>query len=68
MSIIKVCINPQCEEVAHNIEKKETRCRNCNFMLVEINYKQYQKKFFHSPFQIDYSTGNIFKHQTSINI
>jgi hypothetical protein len=30
--MIKVCVNPQCQEVAHNISVKETRCQNCGFI------------------------------------
>ena len=56
--MIKVCINPHCEEVAHNCDKKETRCRNCGFRLIEINEITYKEKFIHGyPHQIDYSTG-----------
>ena len=57
--VIKVCINPQCSEVAHNIKKEETKCRNCDFKMVEINSETYVKKFALSFFQYDYSTGEL---------
>lgn len=58
--MIKVCIDPHCEELAHNIEKKETRCRNCGMLMVEINQETYQQKFIGNFFQVDYSTGDRF--------
>lgn len=59
-AMIKKCINPHCDEIAHNIQKKETRCRNCGYLMVEINQETYDKKFRHEPFQIDYSTGKNY--------
>lgn len=55
--MIKVCINPHCDEVAHNIEKKETRCRNCDMVMVQIDKSTYLKRFADRPHQIDYKTG-----------
>jgi len=57
--MVKVCINPHCEEVAHNTEKNETRCRNCDMILIKISKDQYLKKYIHNFFQVDYSTGNL---------
>lgn len=56
--MIKVCINPQCEEIAHNIDKNEKHCRNCDFIMVEINKDTYLKKFINNPFQYDYSNDS----------
>jgi len=55
--MIKVCINPHCEEVAHNINEEETRCRNCDMVLIKISEKTYLQKFIYFFFQIDYETG-----------
>jgi hypothetical protein len=55
--MIKVCINPHCDEVAHNIAKSETRCRNCDFRLITIDEDTYLKKFVNNTFQVDYTTG-----------
>ena len=52
--VLKVCINPHCEEVAHNCPKGETRCRNCNGRLCEINKKTYGDKFINNYFQYNY--------------
>jgi hypothetical protein len=54
--VIKVCSNPSCDEVAHNCLKDETRCRNCDYLLVEINRQTYMKKFIGYPHQTDYKT------------
>lgn len=58
---IKVCIDPHCEEVAHNCDKKETRCRSCGGRLIAITKKQYWKKFRANFFQYDYVTGQLYK-------
>ena len=59
--MIKVCIDPHCEEVAHNIEKSEKRCRSCGMKMVEINEKTYRDKFSNNFFQFDYQTGQYFR-------
>lgn len=59
--MIKVCIDPGCEEVAHNCSKEETRCRSCAGILVAITEQQYWKKFSANFFQYDYLTGNFYK-------
>lgn len=59
--MIKVCIDPGCEEVAHNIEKKEKRCRTCNGILVAINDETFRKKFSANFFQFNYETGDQIK-------
>lgn len=52
--MIKICINPQCAEVAHNCDK-ETKCRNCDFRLIAINEETYREKFINNFFQYDYN-------------
>ena len=68
----KVCIDPGCEEVPHNIEKKETRCRTCNGILVRINAETFEKKFAQNFFQFNYATGDqikpILKPQLTLNL
>lgn len=61
MRVLKVCINPHCDAVAHNCLKKETHCRDCDLGLVEIDKETYQKKYINNYFQYDYSndTGDI---------
>lgn len=60
MNVLKVCIRPTCEEIAHNCDKKEKRCRNCGMILVEITQKQYEKKFKNHYFQINYETDERY--------
>jgi transcription initiation factor TFIIIB Brf1 subunit/transcription initiation factor TFIIB len=55
--MIKICVNPHCDEIAHRINKKETRCRNCGMIMVEISVDTYREKFINYPHQVDYSTG-----------
>lgn len=55
MTVLKVCIDPNCDSVAHNCMKSETHCRECNSGLVEINKECYMKKFINNYFQYDYS-------------
>ncbi len=57
MSCLKVCINPHCDAVAHNCNKKETHCRDCDSGLVEINKGTYQEKYINNYFQYDYSNN-----------
>lgn len=57
--MIKICPNPHCSEIAHNIEKTETHCRNCDAVMVAINDKTYREKFIHDPLQFDYRTGKM---------
>jgi hypothetical protein len=65
--MIKVCIDPQCEEVAHNCENKETHCRSCNGRLIAISVDQYSKKFKNNFFQYDYTTGELYRPKLSTN-
>jgi hypothetical protein len=57
--MIKVCIDPMCEEVAHHIDKKETRCRSCDGIMVEIGVQTYREKFMGNFFQYDYRTYDL---------
>lgn len=59
--MIKVCINPQCDEVLHNTPAKATRCPNCDMRLVAISEKCYQQKYAGSIFQFDYLTGDPYR-------
>ncbi len=68
MKTTKVCIDPHCEEVAHNIEKKETRCRNCGMLMVEIDQKTYLQKFASNYFQYDYQTGEIYRPRAGVQV
>ena len=59
--IIKVCPDPQCEAVWHNIPKKHTRCNDCDGRVMHINEETYWKKFANNYFQYDFETGEIYR-------
>jgi hypothetical protein len=37
LGLIKICVDPHCEAVYHNIPKKETKCKDCGGRIMEIN-------------------------------
>ena len=49
--MIKVCGDPHCEAVYHEIPKEVTRCNDCGGVLKMINDKTYTKKYAQSYFQ-----------------
>lgn len=55
--MIKVCPDPQCEAVYHNIPKQQTRCTNCGGWVIRIKEKTYWKKFANYFFQYDFQTA-----------
>lgn len=59
--MIKVCIDPSCEAVYHNCPKQETRCKDCNGLIVMINEKTYWKKFWCNFFQYDFKTEEMYR-------
>ncbi len=65
--MIKICVDPYCEEIAHNIDKSEKRCRTCNGSMIRINDKTYNAKFSKHHFQYDYKTGHYFRSNVIVN-
>jgi hypothetical protein len=61
MSLIKVCPNPQCEAVWHNIPKSYTKCNDCGGRVMLINTDTYHQKFANNWFQYDFNTGEYFR-------
>lgn len=61
LGLIKVCPNPNCEAVWHNIIKKHTKCNDCATNIIIVNEKTYWKKFSNNWFQYDFISGNIFR-------
>lgn len=55
---IKVCPNPHCEAVFHNIPKNVTKCEDCETNIMEINSETFFKKFANNWFQYDYQKRN----------
>jgi len=58
--VIKVCGNPHCCALYHNIPKDVTKCKNCDGKLIEINLKTYAKNWNAWHFQYDYETMDYF--------
>jgi hypothetical protein len=65
ISKIKVCGDPQCEAVFHNIPKKHTRCTDCDGRLIEINQATYNSKFANNFFQYEFTTGDYYRPNTT---
>ena len=59
--MIKVCPNPQCRAVYHNIEKADTQCPNCEAQLVITDNETYWKDYAKSWYQYDFKTGKYFR-------
>jgi hypothetical protein len=59
--VIKVCPNPMCDAVWHNVPKKHTRCNDCGGHIMQINEDTYQKKFSNNFFQYDFETGEYLR-------
>jgi len=66
MSLIKVCPDPNCEAIWHNIPKSYTKCNDCGGRVMLINEKTYRSKFLNNWFQYDFLTGEIL-HNININ-
>lgn len=64
LGIIKVCPDPNCEAVFHNIPKEHTKCNDCGGRVMLINEKTYWKKFAKNWFQYDFLSGKHFKPKT----
>lgn len=68
-AIIKVCPDPNCEAVWHNIPKSYTKCNDCGGRVMLINQKTFWKKFSNNWYQYDYKTGNYYRPQkTNVQI
>ncbi|MCP1384844.1 hypothetical protein [Runella salmonicolor] len=52
---VKVCVDPQCWEVAHNFPKGVIHCRSCGGRMIGLDKETYQKEYILSPHQFDYS-------------
>lgn len=62
--VIKLCADPHCDAIYHNIPKKITKCNDCGGSLIEINEKTYFSKFHRYFFQYNYEdiANGIFKY------
>lgn len=59
--VIKICPNPHCDAVYHNVPKKHTRCEDCGGRIMQINEKTYWKKFSLYFFQYDFNTMEYYR-------
>jgi hypothetical protein len=59
MNLIKICGDPHCEAVWHNIPREYTKCNDCGGRVMLINEKTYRNKFLNYWFQYDFITGEI---------
>jgi hypothetical protein len=64
--LIKVCPDPGCEAVWHNIPKSYTKCNDCGGRVMLINEKTFWDKFSNNWFQYDFETGEYFRPQKPI--
>jgi hypothetical protein len=60
-SLIKVCPDPSCEAVWHNIPKSYTKCNDCGGRVMLINKNTFKSKFINNWFQYDFETGKFFR-------
>ena len=67
LELIKVCGDPGCEAIFHNIPKKHTRCNDCNGRLIEINEDTFWIKYSNNYFQYDFETNEYFRPQKFTN-
>jgi hypothetical protein len=67
MSLIKVCGDPQCEAVWHNIPKSHTTCNDCGGRVILINEETYLKKYSNHFFQYDFATQDYFRLENNLN-
>lgn len=65
--MIKVCINPQCDQVAHNCKPQDNHCSNCDTRIIAIDEATYHKKFRFNFFQIDQQTGELYRPEVVVN-
>ncbi len=63
LGLIKICADPQCEAVWHNIPKEHTRCNDCGGRVIIINEETFFKKFSSNFFQYDFTTGEYYRPQ-----
>ena len=61
LNFIKVCPDPSCEAVWHNIPKTYTKCNDCGGRVMLINENTFWKKFSNNWFQYDFQTGEYYK-------
>ena len=64
--IIKVCGDPGCDAVWHNVPKDEKHCKDCGGTIKMINQETYLKKFADSFFQYDFNSHDYYRPEKEI--
>jgi hypothetical protein len=65
--LIKVCPDPGCGSVWHNIPKSYTKCNDCGGRVMLINEITFWLKFSKNWFQYDFKTGEYFRPQKPVS-
>lgn len=60
-NLIKVCGDPHCDAVFHNVPKSYTKCNDCGGRIMLINEKTYWKKYSNNYFQYDFQNGEYYR-------
>ena len=56
MKIIKICGDPHCQAIFHNIPVEIKKCKDCGGTIKMINQQTYKRKFENWFFQYDFET------------
>jgi hypothetical protein len=67
LGLIKICGDPGCEAIFHNIPKNHTKCNDCHIgKLIEINEYTFWKKYSNNYFQYDFITDEYYRPEKPI--
>jgi len=64
--VIKICVDPTCSAIWHNIPKSYTKCNDCGARVIYINENTFYSKFSNNWFQYDFLTNEYFRPQKLI--
>jgi len=65
MEVIKVCGDPHCEAIFHNVPEREKRCKDCGGRMMKINEMTYKSKYAKNYFQYDWKSMDYFRPLTN---
>lgn len=66
LGLIKVCPDPGCEAVWHNIPGSHTKCNDCGGRVIRVNEETFWKKFANNWFQYDFMTGDYYRPEKEV--
>lgn len=64
--MIKICGDPCCEAIFHNVEKKNKKCNDCGGRIILINDDTYKKKYASNFFQYDYKSMDYYRPEQKV--